>query len=689
MKALPTLRQDLIIKEQSVRNIKSYIFKDPDKQKYYRFDEEEYFVFSRLDGEITASQIAAEYKEAFNEKITTEEITEFIGSVKDLGLFQRSEAEQNTYLYEKQKEQRKSQILQAQGSVFYFRIKFWDPDEFFKKLMRYIPWVWSRRFVLLMNLFMLSGLILLLRNFDEIKLGMVSIFDFFNQDASSLFFLWVTVMGTIMIHELGHGLTCRRFGGECREIGFLFMFMNPCMYANVNDAWLFEERKHRLYVTFAGCYAEFLLGFVSVYIWFFTQPGSMINVLTFQIVIVAFFSAIFMNFNPLMKFDGYFALSDYLEMPNLRDRSKDYVKYVISTKIFRLDREAEEATWQEKKILFTYGVLMIIYLINVMLGLGVMIGGMLISKLGTTLGVPLAIFIIYKLQWRFVTGFFGFIKVVLMEHESFFKRTRWFFRIFWAGLVTAIAGIFLFLPMNQRLEFRGTLEAVNASLIRSLAAGYVLPHQEPNKLRFHQGEVMLTLENNDLGLQLKNHLLDIEENSLKTQQAIAQGDMTALTKLRQQGAKLRETKMDLLRQQKNLVIKAPFDGILEKHLTTLENTFLEKGQEIEKLIDPTVYQSSVSILERDLEKIQVGTGAYLLLDVQPWKYYQGKVTKISVQPEEQGLVRTYQITVAFPNQKAELRSGLEGNVLLNVGRATLLQRSILWVQKTVRLDLQL
>lgn len=689
MKPLPCLRSDLIIKEQTIREVKSYIVKDPEKQRYYRFDEEEFQVFTYLDGKRTAEEVAREYSDYFKEETTADEISEFIASVRSMGLFERTDAEQNTYLYEKLKEQRQSQILQAKGSAFYFRVKIWDPNSFFEKLMPRIEWIWSRSFVMVMNLFMLSGVVLVVRNHEKIEMGMENIFDLFNKDLGAIFLLWATVMGTIMIHELGHGLTCRRFGGECHEIGFLFMFLNPCMYANVNDAWLFEERRHRLYVTAAGCYAEFLIGCICVYIWYFTQPGSLVNVLTFQVVVVSFFAAIFMNFNPLMKFDGYFALSDFLEMPNLRERSKDYVKYLIQSKLFFLDREKEYLSIQERRILFTYGVLMILYLTNVMLGLGFMIGGMLISKLGTIIGGSLTIFVIYKIQWRFAVGFWRFVKVVIVEHEKFFKKYRFLLYGILLLLIGSLAYVYGGIPFARRLEFRGTLEPERVFLIRSLSPGYVLPRKDPNQLRFQTGEVVLKLDNSELELERKNLLLDLEENSVRIEQANADSDMGQLETLYKRRKKLEEQKVELDRQYKNLTVTAPFTGVLLEKLVSFENRYVEQGEEIVKMIDPGSYQSKLDVQERDLKGIQVGTVAKLILDAQPGTLFDGKVSKLSVLHKQQGLARSWQVTVSFPNRDLALRSGMEGAVLLDVGRMTLWQQTVLWVKKTIRLDLQL
>ncbi len=687
MSALPALRSDLVIKEQTINNVRSYICKDPEKQSYYRFEEEEYFVISQLDGRKTADDITILYNQEFDDDMTAQDIYEFVQSMRSMDLYEKTEEEQNTYLYEKLKEQRRSRIIQAKGSALYFRISVWDPDKFFDKIIPYIGWIWSKQFVRLMNLFMLISVIILFDNYQAVQVGLDHIFDFTNQTPASLLFLWLTIIGTIAIHEIGHGLTCKRFGGECHEIGILFMFFNPCLYANVNDAWMFEKKSHRLYVTFAGCYTEFLFGFIMMYLWLLTQPGSMINIVAFQIVVVAFFSAIFMNFNPLMKFDGYFALSDALESPNLRDRSQSYVKYVTQTKIFRLEREFDYLTKREQWIFFTYGSLVIIYLTYVLSGLGFIIGGILIGMLGKALGVFFTVLLINKVLGRYVTGTFGFIKVLMVEHKTFFAKKK--VRLCGISLLLAVLGVCILVPFPQHLKSEGILEPVRESVIRSIASGYVKSLPSPNQQKFRAGEVILELENPELEQQHRTHQLDFDINDMRLQSAIAEGDLPQTVKLRQTQKKLEEVKVELHRQSQNLTIHAFFDGILAQKLTSLEHTFISEGQEIGRLIDPSNYQAKIDVIERDFEGIQTGTPAYFALDAHPQILFQGEVTQIATLHKMQGIARVYQITVTFPNEDLSLRTGLQGTVLLKTGRATILQRAIRWFQKTIRLDLQL
>jgi hypothetical protein len=121
-------------------------------------------------------------------------------------------------------------------------------------------------------------------------------------------------------HEFGHGLACRRFGGECHEIGVMFLVFTPCLYCNVSDSWRMPNKWHRAVIGAAGMYVELILAIFATFIWWFAEPG-IVRDICLQVMLIASVSTVLFNGNPLLRFDGYYILSDLLEIPNLHQRS--------------------------------------------------------------------------------------------------------------------------------------------------------------------------------------------------------------------------------------------------------------------------------------------------------------------------------------------------------------------------------
>ncbi|MBO0798050.1 MAG: hypothetical protein J2P31_04435, partial [Blastocatellia bacterium] len=156
--------------------------------------------------------------------------------------------------------------------------------------------------------------------------------------------------------EFAHGLTCKQFGGEVHELGFLLIYFQPAFYCNVSDAWLFPEKSKRLWVGFAGPFFELFIWAIATFLWRLTNADTLINFISL-IVMASSGVKTLLNFNPLIKLDGYYMLSDYLEMPNLRRRAFRYIGDRIKKLTGIVVEEIDSPTPRERRIYFIYGLI--------------------------------------------------------------------------------------------------------------------------------------------------------------------------------------------------------------------------------------------------------------------------------------------------------------------------------------------
>ena len=140
---------------------------------------------------------------------------------------------------------------------------------------------------------------------------------------------WAALAITTACHEFAHGLTCKRYGGEVKDIGFLLMFLMPCFYCDVSDAYLFPERWKRVWVTLAGGFCDLVLWSVGVFAWRVAQPETVVHEFAWFVVSLSGVR-FFLNINPLLKLDGYYLLGDLLDIHNLRQRGIDHFKAYAS-----------------------------------------------------------------------------------------------------------------------------------------------------------------------------------------------------------------------------------------------------------------------------------------------------------------------------------------------------------------------
>src|SRR5262249_49690170 len=167
-------------------------------------------------------------------------------------------------------------------------------------------------------------------------------------------YVWVALGIIKVIHEFGHGLSCKAFGGEVHEMGFLFLCFSPAMYCNVSDAWMLPNKWHRIIISFAGIYVELMMAAIATFVWWNTPHYPFVNYMALCIMIVCSVSTLFFNGNPLMRFDGYYVLADWIEIPNLRDRCNRYLSRLVMDKCLGIEVQPEPYMALGRRILFVF-----------------------------------------------------------------------------------------------------------------------------------------------------------------------------------------------------------------------------------------------------------------------------------------------------------------------------------------------
>jgi putative peptide zinc metalloprotease protein len=164
---------------------------------------------------------------------------------------------------------------------------------------------------------------LVLVNYQDFKTKLPTFESFFAAD--KWMYLGITMAAVKVLHEFGHGLSCKKFGGECHEMGIMFLVFTPCLYCNVSDSWMLPNKWQRVFIGAAGMYVELFLASIATFLWWFSDDG-MFNFLCLSVMFICSVSTVVFNGNPLLRFDGYYILMDILEIPNLRQKANEVLK---------------------------------------------------------------------------------------------------------------------------------------------------------------------------------------------------------------------------------------------------------------------------------------------------------------------------------------------------------------------------
>ena len=364
MTGKPQLRQDLVLVEQTYRGEQSYIIKDPQSRKYFRFRPIEVMVMQTFNGEHSAAEASA-ILNAEGLRVSPAGVEAFARKLGTMGLCERTLGERSVLQMERLRALRRRRLGRGigpfKGELLRLRWSVGDPDKLLEWMLPRLKFFFTPGFLRLsLALFGIYFLILALKWQDFVR----TLSDFYHLEVGLTAFAVFWLSGTliIVIHELGHGLTCKYFGGRVHEIGAMLFYFQLAFFCNVNDAWTFPERRARLWVTAAGSWIQLVVASLAAVVWWAATPGTMLEYAAFAGVFTGGIATVLMNANPLIPLDGYYALSDYLEVPNLRQRAFAHIGWLLKTRVFQLELPPPPADERERRIFLIYGGIAAVYI---------------------------------------------------------------------------------------------------------------------------------------------------------------------------------------------------------------------------------------------------------------------------------------------------------------------------------------
>jgi multidrug resistance efflux pump len=517
---LPILRTDLTVRPSPTRG--QHVVKDPTTGAFFEMGDQELFLLGALDGRQSFDDIRRSYEKLFGDPISSRELDEFVAMAAAKRLLQqsarpastsRSDATKSKSSSGKRRSSRSSESSdrgssksgksskskrRLKGGLLSTRVKLFDPDALLNRLEPRLRFVWTSGFVTaaLVAIVLAAGLLWSGRQQLIATLTGAMWWE-------TLTVAVITIVVTALLHEMSHGLTCKHFGGEVHEIGFFQTFFIPCFYCNVTEAWSFQKKSQRLWVTLAGGFCDLCLWSFAVFGWRLTVTGTMINFVS-SVVLTVCGGRILFNLNPLLKMDGYYLLSDWLEISNLRSRSKKYFTAHLRHWLWGADRPAVEprggtllafgaATW-----LFAIG-----YVSLMLLGMY-----FVFNDQYRWLGIGVVVWLGTIIMPRLLRGLAS-----KDLHEMLAKRPKR--SLVWGIGIAAVALLLTIGHMPFRAGGSFHLRAVTRFELRAPVAGFLREVQFDGGERVTSGGLIARLEIPDLDARIANNSAGTRESEAK------------------------------------------------------------------------------------------------------------------------------------------------------------------------------
>ena len=732
------MRPDLTAKQQRYHGKAYWVVKEPVGLNYFRFHEEEYAILCMLDGHCSFDDIKERFEEEFTpQKITFQDLQQFVGMLHRSGLVISDATRQGRQLKTRRDQKKRKELLGKFSNVFALRFRGVDPERLLNWLYPYTAWFFSPAAMFCFAVLGLSALSLVLVQFDVFRSRLPTFHQFFGPH--NWVFLGVTMAVVKILHEFGHGLSCKHYGGECHEIGVMMLVFTPCLYCNVSDSWMLPSKWKRAFIGASGMYVEGVLASFATFIWWFSEPG-LLNHLALSVMFICSVSTLMFNGNPLLRFDGYYILMDLAEIPNLRQKSTEVLKRFASEYCLGIEQQENPFLPQEKQLFFAmFTVASVVYRWVIVLSIMFFLSKVL---------EPYGLQIIGQLLA--VMGLFGLVVQPLYKLGKFFyqpgrmhkvKRHRVVATLSVAGaLVLAILFVplpfhvsctFDLAPREAKSVFAGTTGRLADVLVKpgeSVQPGTVLARMDNVDLKLAVSR--LRGEQSRLETQLKNlNRLRLEDDRVSLQIPSVQEGLATVTK------QLAEKEAELGR----LEIIAPIAGMVfppqhrpqrdseDGRLTPWsgspfdgknQGAILRQSDPICQIGDPQRFEAVLVIDQNDIDLITGYEGLHgrypdveLKLDAYRWDSFEGEINKVASAPmdaspvslsaqaggelntkrDKSGAMRpmstSYPARVPLDHVDRRLRLGLTGNAKVYTGWQPIGRRLARYLYRTFHFDL--
>ena len=626
----PALKKNLIARPQVQMGETRIMVKDPDRSKYYVFADNEWRLIELFDGTRTRPGIAADYNALYPfDPIDVTLVLEYEEMLRKIELVEQSVAERNLQLLAHSREARQRAAEEkAEGfNPFFLLFHVLDPEEFLKRTVRYVRWIWTPPVVIAWSIAVLWTIGVFVLHWEPIFTGTYELYAFLHKpfiDAVHFFFI-LSFLG--FFHEYGHAYAVKIYGGEVHDIGIALLYFTPAFYCDTTDALLFPNKWHRLWVNTAGIYVEGFVCAGATALWVVSYPDTFLHEIAYKTMLFTGISTIFFNVNPLVKIDGYHALTSVLEMPDLREESFRYIGLAFQKYVLRLDVPLPVTTKRRRRIYWIYGPLALAYVGTVMS----LIAGILNNLYRKVLPDFAVVLLVATLAFIFkkrVRLVFKTARLLYLDKKEFLMSRAARPRL--AALAAALALLLLIPFSRETLTSDGVLAPAARLRVEAPEDGRVEAVLAKESDAVREGDVLVRMSSRAADARAAEFAADRERSAGAARAARAEGEAGDVFR-DERKADSAAVAMDGARVRlERLALRSPLSGrVLTPRVEDLEHRFVSKGTMLLEVGDCRELVAALPVSERLHDDLQVGAEVTAYVRQRPLEAIHGTVRRIA------------------------------------------------------------
>lgn len=578
------LRRGVEVKRQMFRGERWHVIEDDMAGKYFRIRPPAWEFIARLDAGLTVEEAWRQCMDLFPlEAPGQQECVNLLGQLYQANLL-HYEAGDAGELFRRQEKRRQREIRSRWLGIMFLRIPLIDPDRFLVRTLPLVGWLISWVGLLLWLAVVGIGGKTVADNWQALLAQGRSVLA-----PENLGLFYFALILSKLLHEMGHAYFCRKFGGEVHTLGVMLLVFTPVPYVDVTSSWSLRSRRQRVLVGAAGMIVELFLAAICAVIWARTGPGG-VNAVCYNIMFITSVSTLLFNLNPLLRFDGYYILTDLIGMPNLAQRSGLHLKHLWKRFVWGLKKSRSPATnGRERAWLTSFGITSGIYRIFVF-------GAILLFVADQFLILGLIMAVACIIGWV-VAPAVRLIRYLATsaELDKYRRRAVWTT----VGLVVGVVGFLQFFPWPRHLEANGVVEAKRFMPVITGAGGMVRSVSGKPGGAVRAGEVLMVLENPELQLRLDQARAAVAE--LESRLRYARNDEpAAIIALEKRVAAGKDNIAEMEREVAALTITAQQDGIWSfLQADAIMGMWIARGTPLGLVVDPSAHEFTGVVSQAD------------------------------------------------------------------------------------------
>lgn len=485
-------------------------------------------------------------------------------------------------------------------NYLFFRIPIVRPAAFLERTQGVAAFAFSPLFWTAIALVGALGLTLALRRWDEFWATVPAVL---TPEGAAAFAL--TLVAIKLIHELGHAYAATRYGARVRTMGVAFMVLWPTLYTDTSEAWRIVSRRRRVTIAAAGMAIEAALAACALLAWSLL-PDGLARSLAFLVATATLVMTLFVNLNPMMRFDGYFLMSDALGIDNLQERAFALARWRMREILFGLgDPPPETFDPRTKRILLVWAYATWTYRFFLFLGIALLVYHLFFKLLG--------IFLMIVELWWFIA------RPIARELGEWWRaRARVGFTLNLALTILGVGGLLAlaFVPWRGHVSAPAVLEAPRHAELYAPYPARVASHALSDGSRVAAGDALVRLDAPHLAFDLRRTALELDAARLQLARAAAGAAGTQeIGVLVERQAELEQRQSALREESARLVLRAPFAGTLRDLAPDLHaGQYVPAEMPLARIVASGRARAIAFVEAADLPRLSEGAAARFLAD---------------------------------------------------------------------------